>query len=75
MVDFYGVHPNVPIDPAKVKVPVQLHFGERDTNVPAEKARELVDRLTDSAAEALSTPDRSNQQCKQVTTCICGGMV
>jgi len=35
VVDFYGVHPNVPIDPAKVKVPVQLHFGERDTNVPA----------------------------------------
>lgn len=51
VVDFYGVHPNVPIDPAKVKVPVQLHFAKRDTNVPQGKARELADRLTGSAAE------------------------
>jgi len=51
VVDFYGVHPNVPIDPAKVKVPVQLHFAKRDTNVPEEKARELADRLAGSAAE------------------------
>jgi carboxymethylenebutenolidase len=51
VVDFYGVHPNVPIDPAKVKVPVQLHFGKRDTNVPEPTARELVERLSQSSAE------------------------
>ena len=51
VVDFYGVHPNVPIDPAKVKVPVLLHFGKRDTNVPEAKARELVDKLSETSAE------------------------
>lgn len=51
VVDFYGVHPNVPIDPAKVKVPVQLHFAKRDTNVPEKEARELAGRLSDGAAE------------------------
>ena len=51
VVDFYGVHPNVPIDPAKVKVPVQLHFGKRDTNVPELTARELVERLSRGSAE------------------------
>ncbi len=51
VVDFYGVHPNVPIDPAKVKVPVQLHFGKRDTSVPEPTARELVERLSQSSAE------------------------
>lgn len=54
VVDFYGVHPNVPIDPAKVKVPVQLHFAKRDTNVPEKTARELAERLTKSGAEADS---------------------
>ncbi|CAN5602750.1 dienelactone hydrolase family protein [soil metagenome] len=49
-VDFYGVHPNVPIDPAKVRVPVQLHFGKRDTNVPEAKARELVERLSEGSS-------------------------
>lgn len=51
VVDFYGVHPNVPIDPAKVRVPVQLHFGKRDANVPEATARELVERLRGGSAE------------------------
>lgn len=50
-VDFYGVHPNVPIEPERVRVPVQLHFGKRDTNVPEEKARELVERLSRGSEE------------------------
>lgn len=50
-VDFYGVHPNVPIEPSKVRVPVQLHFGKRDSNVPEAKARELVKRLESGSAE------------------------
>jgi carboxymethylenebutenolidase len=33
-VDFYGIHPKVPIDPKRVKVPVLGHFGKRDTSVP-----------------------------------------
>src|SRR5918992_3504662 len=28
-VDFYGIHPNVPIDPAKSDRPVLAHFGTR----------------------------------------------
>lgn len=51
VVDFYGVHPNVPIDPAKAKIPVQLHFGRRDSNVPEATARELVARLSRGLAE------------------------
>lgn len=34
VVDFYGIHPNVPIDPARLKVPVLGHFGTRDGSVP-----------------------------------------
>lgn len=51
VVDFYGVHPNVPIDPAKVRVPVQLHFANHDTNVPLDRARELVERLKSGSSE------------------------
>lgn len=51
VVDFYGVHPNVPIDPAKVRVPAQLHFAKRDTSVPEATARELVERLSLGSAD------------------------
>ena len=51
VVDFYGVHPNVPIDPAKVEVPVQLHFAKRDTSVPEATARELAGLLSRGSAE------------------------
>lgn len=51
VVDFYGVHPNVPIDPAKVVVPVMLHFAKRDTSVPEATAKELIQKLSGSAAE------------------------
>jgi carboxymethylenebutenolidase len=51
VVDFYGVHPNVPIDPVKVEVPVMLHFGKRDSSVPEATAKGLIEKLSGSAAE------------------------
>jgi carboxymethylenebutenolidase len=30
VVDFYGIHPNVRIEPARIRVPVLAHFAERD---------------------------------------------
>ncbi len=41
-IDFYGIHPNAQIDPSKLQVPVQAHFGKRDHTVPEESARALV---------------------------------
>ncbi|MBL8985665.1 MAG: dienelactone hydrolase family protein [Gemmatimonadetes bacterium] len=41
VVDFYGIHPNVPIDPARLTVPVLGHFGTRDASVP----RATIDAL------------------------------
>ncbi len=43
VVDFYGIHPNVRIDPARLAVPVLGHFARRDSSVPV------------AAAEALAT--------------------
>lgn len=51
VVDFYGVHPNVPIDPAKVVIPVMLHFGKRDTSVPQATAKELIEKLSRSSRD------------------------
>ncbi len=42
VVDFYGVHPAVTIDPARVRVPVQGHFGRLDKGVPLEGVRALA---------------------------------
>ena len=41
-VDFYGIHPNVPIDPARVKVPVLGHFGTRDGSIPADAVAKIA---------------------------------
>jgi carboxymethylenebutenolidase len=46
-VDFYGVHPNVRLDPARFRVPLQAHFAKRDHAVREADARALVDRITD----------------------------
>ncbi len=46
VVDFYGIHPNVRIDPARLRVPVLAHFAERDTSVKVADARALVDKIT-----------------------------
>lgn len=45
VVDFYGIHPSVRIDPARVKVPVLAHFGERDSSVKLADAENLVARI------------------------------
>lgn len=34
VVDFYGIHPKVPVDPTRLSVPVLGHFGRRDASVP-----------------------------------------
>lgn len=44
-VDFYGIHPNAQIDPAKLEVPILAHFAKRDTFVPEETARALIDSI------------------------------
>ncbi|HEX5387213.1 MAG TPA: dienelactone hydrolase family protein [Gemmatimonadales bacterium] len=43
-VDFYGVHPNVPIDPGRVRVPVLGHFGRKDKSVKETDARALAEK-------------------------------
>lgn len=42
VVDFYGIHPNVPVDPARLKVPVLGHFGTRDASIPVQNPRDLA---------------------------------
>ncbi len=42
VVDFYGIHPSVPIDPARVTVPVLGHFGTRDGSIPEGTAKGLA---------------------------------
>lgn len=46
VVDFYGIHPKVPIDPGALRVPVQGHFGIRDHSVPREKVEALAQAVT-----------------------------
>jgi carboxymethylenebutenolidase len=45
VVDFYGIHPNVRIDPARLRVPVLAHFAERDNSVKPADARALTDKI------------------------------
>ena len=47
-VDFYGIHPNVRIDPARLRVPVLCHFGSRDNSVKEVDARTLVRNIEDA---------------------------
>ena len=42
VVDFYGIHPNVPIDPARVKVPVLGHFGTRDGSITPDAVAKIA---------------------------------
>lgn len=44
-VDFYGIHPNVPIDPSRLRVPVLAHFAKRDNSTPEAAARALEERF------------------------------
>jgi carboxymethylenebutenolidase len=52
VVDFYGIHPHVPIDPARVRVPVLGHFGRKDRSVPEADVRALFDRLRAGGVDA-----------------------
>ena len=51
VVDFYGIHPSVPVDPTRLQVPVLGHFGVRDTSVPVAK----VDALANAVRTAGGT--------------------
>ena len=42
VVDFYGIHPKVTIDPARVKVPVLGHFAVHDKSVTPAMANTLA---------------------------------
>ena len=44
-VDFYGIHPNVKVNPADVKAPVLGHFGTRDTSISMEGVQQLADAV------------------------------
>ncbi len=44
-VNFYGIHPNVRVDPAKLKVPLLAHFAKRDNSVKEADARALVRKI------------------------------
>jgi carboxymethylenebutenolidase len=44
-VDFYGIHPKVTPDVAKLSGPVLAHFGRRDKSVPESAANALVERI------------------------------
>ena len=50
-VDFYGIHPNAQVDPAKVSVPILAHFAKRDKSVPEEDARELVKSIQSAGGQ------------------------
>lgn len=45
VVDFYGIHPNVRIDPSRLRVPVLAHFAERDNSVKVADARALATNI------------------------------
>lgn len=47
-VDFYGIHPNVTIDAAKLQVPVLAHFGNSDPIVTGGSAATLIQTLSDA---------------------------
>ena len=42
VVDFYGIHPKVTIDPARVWTPVLGHFGKKDRSVSVDHVHALV---------------------------------
>lgn len=44
-VNFYGIHPNVRVDPKKLKAPLLAHFAKRDNSVKEADARALVSRI------------------------------
>ncbi|HVT38185.1 MAG TPA: dienelactone hydrolase family protein [Gemmatimonadaceae bacterium] len=45
VVDFYGVHPEVTIDPARLRVPVLGHVGKQDKSGPTASMLALADAV------------------------------
>ncbi len=45
VVDFYGAHPNVRINPARLRVPVQCHFAKRDNSIKEKDARAFTKKV------------------------------
>lgn len=45
VVNFYGIHPKVRVDPAKLTVPLLAHFAKRDNSVKEADARTLVGKI------------------------------
>ena len=43
VIDFYGIHPKVTIEPARLKPPILGHFATRDKSVPLPIVRSLAD--------------------------------
>ena len=48
VVDFYGIHPKVTIEPKRVTVPVLGHFGLKDASVPMDTVRTLAAGVRDA---------------------------
>ena len=48
VVDFYGIHPHVPIEPTRLRVPVLGHFGARDGSIPAPAVAQLAAAVNDA---------------------------
>ena len=51
VVDFYGIHPRVRIEPSRYRVPVLAHFATHDRSTPPAAAKALVDALRDAGVE------------------------
>ncbi len=47
-VDFYGAHPKMNVDAAKLSVPLLAHFGLKDPIVTGGAASELVTKISDA---------------------------
>jgi carboxymethylenebutenolidase len=52
VVDFYGIHPNVTLDPSGLRAAVLGIFAERDAFVPPEAARKLEAELRGAGVRA-----------------------
>jgi carboxymethylenebutenolidase len=45
VVDFYGTHPKVKIDPARLRVPVLGHFGKEDKSIPLAQVHAMAEAV------------------------------
>ena len=50
-IDFYGIHPQVKPDVARLSGPVQFHFANRDKSTPPDKANALIQQIREAGKE------------------------